>query len=204
MVDTSAGTLSHEDFFPRVERAVERGRALPFLKRWAGDRTLFLRTSKAPVIIEASCFHKTAPAENDRLEDISLIAWEARREIAFTGIIDERRRRIVAFVKGELGSYGFCDWEKGRLLKKSFALARKLNCGVMLGHTHPPLYGPVCSDINSTGERFGDDYREILERMQGSSMVSRFHIIMTPSHNLIGIFELREKGVLIYHPWRIS
>ncbi len=203
VINTSE-SFRYEDFFPRVERTIENGRTKRFLKRWAGDDALFLRVNNAPVTLEASSFYKTASSKGRSLEDIFLTALKARREIAFTGIIDEGRRRVVAFLRGKLGSYGMCDWTKGPLLKKSFELVKDSNYRIMLGHTHPPLYGPICSNIKSAGEQFGDDYREILERIRSSSLISRFHIIMTPSHNMIGIFELREKGVLVYHPWHIA
>lgn len=74
----------------------------------------------------------------------------------------------------------------------------------MLGHTHPKNYGAVYSEIRAPfkdGPPYGEDYLRIrwfMYRYPG--LISKFHIIMTPRDNQIGVFELKHDGIAIYHP----
>ena len=52
-------------------------------------------------------------------------------------------------------------------------------------------------------EKYGADYCEILVRSKNVKNTSNFAMIMSPRLNQLGIFQLKEEGQIIYHPWKI-
>ena len=50
-------------------------------------------------------------------------------------------------------------------------------------------------------EKHRGDFCEILARAQIISLVSYFSWILSPALNQLGIFEVKEGGKVIYHPW---
>lgn len=202
----SKGLKGLKDFYDLVKKVIENGndhrKIKKFLKHWNADPNIKLQTFDIPVFIdERTMFGPKSGAHS--LEDIFLLSAVKNREIPFTCLIDEEKLVIKKVRKGMIGTFGDCDWEKGVLLKNTFNESGKLKLKVMLGHTHPPRYGAVCSNVyyDVHNDRFGGDYLDMSKWMKKSEIISRFHIIMSPAENQLGIFELKEEGVIVYHPW---
>ena len=51
---------------------------------------------------------------------------------------------------------------------------------------------------------FRADYVELFTRAQLQPLISNYCIIISPYLKQLGIFEVNDKGVIIYHPWTIS
>jgi len=192
------------DFYGLVKAAKSRQDISRLLRAWNGDPRLRLAAEPSPILIAPEAFLKSKSGR-DSLEHIFFRSRHLEREIPYTCLIDERQRIIVATLIGVIGNFGFCWWEKGNLLVKSFEAASRAELRVMLGHTHPGGYGAICSNIyNHSADHFGGDYTEMLEWMRGENLVSRFHTIMSPRENQMGIFELASGGVVKYHPWKME
>lgn len=154
-------------------------------------------------------------------------------EIAFSGVFNPIKYRFCAFIEGNTGDQNMCSWTEGNLLELSFKKARKLNMKISLGHTHPVIipnsgqkrtYGAICSKVYWTKEqleafgdelalkqletgiykRFGGDYGEMWTLFQKEKLISNFALIISPALNQLGVFEVNENGVIVYHPWEIK
>ena len=84
--------------------------------------------------------------------------------------------------------------------------------------------GAICSDARFTkkelkdyGEEFslkilesgiyknyGADYCGLLQMIKMEKLVSGFSWIFAPGLNQIGVFEAKEEGNIVYHPWKIT
>ena len=190
------------DFYYRVKRAKEkRKNFLTLLMAWRGHPRIRLDISDKPVFITRHAAYKSPENGHNSLEDIFVSAGQLDREIPFVCLINPKTQIIEETIRGSIGIFGFCDWHKGKLLQRAYAKARERKLKIMLGHTHPQNYGPVCSSIQRPEDGpFGGDFTEIWEMMKLNDLVSRFHIILTPRNNLIGVFELKKAGRVIYHP----
>lgn len=52
-------------------------------------------------------------------------------------------------------------------------------------------------------KQFGGDYIETYARSKISQKISRFSWIVSPAIGQLGVFEVKSKGRIIYHPWRL-
>ncbi len=191
------------DFHDLLLVAKKLGMADAIITCYRGDDRLRTGTRPRPIGIAREAFLESLSGRNS-LEHIFIKAAELCREIPFTCLIDETSGVIFETLIGITGSYGDCHWEEGPLLPKSLERAKKRGLKVMLGHTHPVGYGALCSNIYyKRTHRHGEDYREMRDWMRKNRRISRYHIIMSPLENQIGIFELESHGRIHYHPWEI-
>lgn len=216
-----------EDFCTTVRRALKEPIGY-FYYEHSSDTSLDLAISSKPVIIKPYAFYESESKYNS-LEFILRRSTELHREIPFVGIIDEQNLVVSEFIKGKIGDAGVCDWDEGPLLKKAYKKASKLNSKVSLGHTHPSGFGAVCSSIGYTKkelkeckddevakwmletemyEEHGADYCLMLYKSQNVDLISTYCWIMSPGFwkgepDQIGVFEVKEKGKIVYHPWKI-
>lgn len=190
------------DFYSEVKKSVEQGQTTDFLKRWRGDPRLKLARSPSPVFIKKGVAYQTKESGRKSLQYIFCLAATLEREVAFTCLADEGIPLIREVRFGSVGTYDNCFWETNNCLRKSLTVAERTGLRVVLGHTHPSGYGPVCSNIYYWDDcPYGEDYFMILWRMRRyPNLISRFHIIMTPLDEQIGVFELKSRGRVIYHP----
>lgn len=190
------------DFYYEVKKAKKNRKDLPILlTKWRGHPRILLDVSDKPIFIARRAAYKSSENGQDSLEDIFVSAGKLDREIPFACLIDTRAQVIEEAIRGSIGTFGLCDWHKGKLLPRAYTKARERKLKIMLGHTHPQNYGPVCSNIQRPQDGpFGGDFTEMWEMMKQSSLISEFHIIMTPRDNQIGVFELKRDGRVIYHP----
>ncbi len=212
------------DFGDAVRDACEQGTTKKLLERWNADPNIRLEWSSAPVIVSQGAFHKDA-RDNESLEDVADLADHKNREIPFTCIFDEPSLRVTRMLRGEVGSFGLCDWEAGTLLSQSRAALRQQKYRISLGHTHPKGYGAICSDVYWDEEdlskfkdpasawtlrrglyrTWGGDYTEMYaRRMLEPRSISRFAWILSPRENQAGVFEILHRGRVRYHPWYVE
>ena len=213
-----------KDIFPLIKNAIEDDVIEEFIGDLNGDLTLTYSVSEKPVIIRPYAKYESQSGANS-LEHIFNLAKKARKEVAYTGIINEKSLRMREFLRGETGSQNLSDWEAGTLLKDSYAKTKEKILGVTLGHSHPKGFGALPSVIKWERERdwkemgdeislkvlesgtykhFGADYCIMLEYQKANSLISRFAWIMSPRENQIGAFKVKEKGQIIYHPWKVE
>ena len=189
------------DFYFEARKAIEKRRESVLLQKWNGHPRIHLSASPNPVFITKHAAYKLPGNGRHSLEDIFVSAGELNREIPFVCLIDAGTRIIKETIRGSMGTFSLCNWEKGALLKKAFVKAEAGKLKIMLGHTHPESYGAVCSNVQLRQDQpFGGDFTEIREMMKQNNLFSKFHIIMTPRNNQVGVFELRSGGRVIYHP----
>ncbi len=190
-----------DDFYYRVKRAKENDEEALLLIEWRGHPCLRLDVSTVPVLINKYAAYRSDQNGWNSLEDIFESAARLNREVPFTCLIDTKSLIITETIRGPAGTFGLSDWNKGVLLKRAMAKAKVSGLRIMLGHTHPPGYGSVCSNIQRPEDSpFGGDFTEMWEIMKRSNLFSRFHIIMTPRDAQVGVFELKAGGRMIYHP----
>lgn len=189
------------DFYYEAKRAIEKHKESLLLQKWNGHPRIHLDVLPNPVFITKQAAYKSPRNGRDSLEDIFISAGEFDREIPFVCLMNAKTLVIEETIRGSMGTFDLCDWEKGALLKKAFTKAKVKRLKIMLGHTHPEGYGAVCSDIQRPQDGpFGGDFTELWHMMKQSNLFSKYHLIMTPRNNQIGIFELRNGGQVIYHP----
>lgn len=211
-----------DDFYYEVKEAIKKGSIEKILEDLSADPNIKLSTSSRPVTITDYAFYESESKYNS-LEYIFRRSEELHMEIPFAGIFDEENLLVSKFIKGRIGECGQCDWQEGPLLKNAYKKASKLNCKVSLGHTHPPGFGAVCSCVyysvndlkgfkNGVSKKiletklykdYGGDYSIMLTMAQEIPLVSNYFWIMSPGEYQIGVFEIREKGKVIYHPWKV-
>lgn len=189
------------DFYDEASKAVEKCGEQLLLRKWRGHPRIHLDVSPDPVFITKHAAYKSTKNGHNSLEDIFVSAGKLGREIPFVCLIDAKLRLIKETIRGSTGTFGLCDWKKGDLLKKSFTEAMAKRLKIMLGHTHPEGYGAVCSNIQRSQDGpFGGDFTEMWEMTKQNNLFSKFHLIMTPRNNQVGVFELKSGGLVIYHP----
>lgn len=185
------------DFYYNVRGAETELDKLMLLLLWHGDPRLKLSSTPEPVLIRKEAAYCNRISGKNSLEHVFCLAGTRNREVAFTCLVNEQGLIIERVLCGHIGtcgncywdSYGWVDtsgkyhWRKSRLLEKSLQEAKRDNLKVMLGHTHPPNYGPVCSNIYYWDDNpYGEDYLMTLWRMRCyPKLISRFHMIMTPN-----------------------
>lgn len=190
------------DFSQLVKKAQADLGLSCLVAKYNGDKKLRLEFSPRMIKILPEALLKSIN-HFDSLEHIQLRSKKIGREIPFACLIDESTRFVIRTFKGAIGAPGFCCWESGSLLSRSMKTARASGAKVMLGHTHPAGFGAICSDIYyRKTDRFGADYLDMLALMKEYPDISRFHLIMSPLENQLGLFELKDNGCVIYHPWK--
>lgn len=190
-----------QDFYDKVKAAKRRCGERSLLRKWRGHPCLHLDVSALPIFITKHAAYRSGKNGRNSLEDIFESAARINREIPFMCLINTGPLIIEETIRGSAGTFGLCDWKKGDLLKRAMAKARSSGLRIMLGHTHPPGYGSVCSNVERPEDGFfGGDFTEMWEMMEQNNLVSRFHIIMAPREAQIGVFELQAHGRIIYHP----
>lgn len=183
------------DFYELVRVAESSRQKTDLLSRWNADPRLHIKTGRRHMRIRQGAFRS--------LEHILRQSKRLNREIPFTCLVNEPTRTVMQIFKGVPGEHGICDWEKGTLLPQSFSEARRIGLKVILGHTHPEGFGAICSAIyDKKTDPFGGDYLAIRAWTKKTSAISRYHIIMSPQENQIGVFSLGENGVTTYVPWK--
>lgn len=220
-----------KDICPKIDKVLREDSLAIFILEFCADYTLDYLVSSKTVLIEPYAFYQSESRLNS-LEYIFKRSYQKKLEIPFIGIMDEKTLTVSEFIRGEDGDAGVCDWEKGSLLKKAYSKAEKLNKKVSLGHTHPYGFGAVCSIIHYKAKdyrcfikekkllgledkiskkiletklykKYGGDYSIMWTMFEEIPLISKFAWIMSPGENQIGVFEIREKGKIIYHPWKI-
>lgn len=215
------------DYYNPVRTALREGGIGPLFHNSSGDLSLNLAISPELVTIRPYAFYESE-SKYSSLEAILRRSHELHREIPFIGILDERTLVVSEFIKGRIGDAGECDWDEGPLLKKAYKKASELNSKVSLGHTHPTGFGAMCSSVyydkkdlkkcnddvakwmleTKIYKDYGADYCLMLYNSQNIPLISTYCWIM--SHEFwgepaqIGVFEIKEKGKVIYHPWQIK
>jgi len=53
-------------------------------------------------------------------------------------------------------------------------------------------------------KQYRGDYVELYMRPQLEPLISNYAMILSPVLKQLGIFEVKEKGVIVYHPWIVS
>ena len=210
------------DFFESVKRAIEDKTVAGFLERWRADPRITLAIAASPMRITRRAFCSSVSGR-DSLEYIYGLSACLHREVAFAGVIDERRKLISEFVRGATGVHGLCDWNAGDLLQRVAARAKISGGKICLGHTHPKKYGAICSrvywsrqDLERSADKmlqqvlkkglyknYGGDYAEMFLWSRQKNF-SRYFLILSPKERQIGIFETQKKGLVVYHPWQIA
>ena len=207
-----------DDIAPLVREAIAK-RAIPeFLVRWSADLNILLAYDDRPVVIVQDAWSRDS---SHSLLHIIENSRRRGREVAFSALHDDTDA-AVAFIQGEVGYHGSCDWCAGTLLQDSFAVAHARGLRVALGHTHPRGFGAICSDVpfsrdyllhhddpllrellvTGLHQRFGGDYCEMLLRHKRTA-VSDLFWIASPRENQLGVFEIHDAGRVVYRPWKI-
>ncbi len=219
-----------QDFHRLVKEALEEDRVKNFLKDWNADKNIKLSLSPAYVHIKKNAFFKDTSGVNS-LQHIYQRSKQTNDEIAFTAIFDPDFLTIHEIIKGRTGDSNACDWNKGNLLKESYKQADIVRYKVMLCHTHPKKkwtngkpkpYGAICSKIKWTKKdlkavhddgiakkmldtgiykTYGGDYCEMYMRAKEEEKVCDHFLIISPRCNQLGIFKIKSKGRVVYHPW---
>jgi hypothetical protein len=176
------------------------------------------------VYISRESFYKKKSGANS-LESIWETSMSRNVEIPFAGIFDEKNNRIVDFCIGLFGELGSCSWDSENFLAEIYYRAGSIGGNIVLGHTHPRHYGAICSNVRWSKEtveslmfyhpemykpiidaglhkNFGGDYCEMLARKSRPHIYNLF-FILSPKENQIGIFEIHEKGRVVYRPWAL-
>ncbi len=201
-----------EDVYPKVKSAIERGLTGQLLYNWNADPSIELGFNELPIVVKQSAFF----GKTDSISSVAELAKRTGKEVPFaTSLVGDTVGQVFV---GKLGSYGLCDWERGDLLE------RALNSDglVSLGHTHPRNCGAICSDamwnswelsgLGAIGKRlresnhcdtYGGDYVEMLIRSRDKGFSDLFWIL-SPRKNHAGVFQIKEKGKVIYRPWHID
>jgi hypothetical protein len=219
------------DFYFEAEKSLKEGTVNDLISRLHADPNINLSINPKPIMISNYAFYKSHSGY-DSLEQIFDRSAQLNREIPFAGIIDEKQLLITEFIRGVTGDQNGCDWQAGPLLQKAYKKASELDKKVILGHTHPKLkyedgkpkpYGAICSRIYYTEEdlkqdneesrlilksglhdKYGGDYLIMFMMAQTINLISPFFSIMSPRENQVGFFEIKEKGKVVYHPWKIN
>ncbi len=212
------------DFGDMVRDACEQGTTKKLLERWNADPNIRLEWNSVPITVSKDAFCKTQHGD-ESLEGVAALADYKNREIPFTCLFDATTLRVTQVLRGEIGSFGLCDWEAGTLLSQSRAASKQQNCQVSLGHTHPKGYGAICSDVywdkddlvklndpasawtlrSGLYRTWGGDYTEMYaRRMLEPRLISRFAWILSPREQQAGVFEILSQGRVCYHPWHLE
>lgn len=207
-----------KDFSLEVRSALSGGGMEKFLRKWNADPALKLRIEDTPVGIS-----RKAMSGNGKhsLESIYADALHRKEDIPFAGIMD-KKNVVREFIRGDTGCAGYWDWRAGTLISSATTRARTANARITLGHTHQQGYGAICSDavlsadellfskraiieeirLEGTFARYCADYCE-LHAMTKHALMSRYAWILSPAEEQAGVFEVGDKGLITYHPWRI-
>jgi hypothetical protein len=221
------------DFYEVLFKSIKSNSVKKLISKFNGDSNLVLSLAPEGRIvkIKQEAFYERLNGKNS-LEYIFNRTKERGFEIPFSGLIDESALVIYNIFKGCDGNENFCDWTKGGLIDKSKKSASEKKLKIILGHTHPVFfkkdgeiskaYGALCSKINYSKEeleefndkiskkilnlnlykKYGGDYCEMFIRSK-EELISNYFFIMSPRLGQLGIFQIEEKGKVIYHKWTV-
>lgn len=187
------------DAYPIVKTAVDANRTPELKERWRANSDLSLAYYLAPPIVlskvAAGC-----------LEGIVDKARGTNREITF--YFTQRDLTIERLFIDQIGDYNRADYnlEGEACIDAQIFCAQNNGATFGIGHTHPFFVGPIFSSSRrSLNQNLGSDYAGYgAFKDFFPHVASDFYMLITPAVNLMGIFEVKEDGLLIYRPWVVK
>lgn len=185
-------------------------------KEWRAHPKLKIEISNKPVVMDEEVI-------KDYNDLVAQYAIKENKEVPFFFVEDTENKCIVKIFAGEAKSYGsaelspltakakngevFATWWNGENNKKNLFNGKNGKFKVGIGHTHPKGYGPIFSNVG--GGDFGLDYSSEFEFRSSAIFAanpcaSNISFVGSPDTGLIGAFEVKEDGVIVFNPIEVS